>query len=98
MTVNKKLFSIFILSVVTPLVLASINNYLADNQYSEFSYGNGWVIATIMYMVSLVGSVFVIVKANESDYKTVWTSVGIIGILVFGVLAYLTYSFSHFGF
>lgn len=95
---NNKLVKIFVSLVLFPFLLGSLYTYLSDHNIFELSFVSKTSFAFIMYLVAFIGSIYLFRLKKEEKYKYWWNLVSVLGIIIFGLMAYLVTEFSRFGF
>ena len=98
MSKNKKFTYISIFLIALPIIAVFINNYLAEEVSYDFSHDNRWGIALSLFALAFLSSVFILFQNRGFEKKKFWTIVGLTSLIISGLLLYLTYSFSNFGF
>jgi len=98
MTTNKKLFLIFLVSVIIPIILSFLFNCFIKGIYF-FEYKCSSVSFVLLSSIPLIGSIYTIYLNHKTGYKSkIWYIISSLMILVLIIIILSLYSLSNFGF
>ncbi|OGN05629.1 MAG: hypothetical protein A2831_00395 [Candidatus Yanofskybacteria bacterium RIFCSPHIGHO2_01_FULL_44_17] len=91
--VKKYLFVIF-----GPIVLAILNGYVSSYYFFSWGYDNRNQISTVLFGLSLIGSVFVVINNAKGSKEKIWFAAAGFMLAINLFIIYAIRALSNFGF
>jgi len=84
--------------IFTPVIMAVVNGYVSSYSFFSWGYDNRNSVSTFLFILSLIGCLYVIISNAKNSKSKSWFMVSGIGIVINIFIIYTIYSLSSFGF